>query len=159
MTKDKSLIFLGIFAVLIFGYLILVYTRITFELKDDILYVNIHDTVNLKSMVLKAKDNNNKNLINKIKFSGDIGEDDKLDGDLLYVGDFSSKNITYTLKHKFKTITRTITVVVISDPSDPSFKPNYNYNSTDINNDDIPNTQVNTNLSNKQKQYVESLLK
>ncbi|MBO7079012.1 MAG: hypothetical protein J6W64_04280, partial [Bacilli bacterium] len=81
MTKDKAMIFLGIFAVLVLGYLILVYTKIAFELKDDILYVNIHDTVNLKSMVLRAKDNNNKNLLKKIKYSGIIGDDDKLDGE------------------------------------------------------------------------------
>ena len=159
MTKDKAMIFLGIFAVLIMGYLILVYTRITFELKDDILYANIHDTVNLKSMVLKAKDNNSKSLLNKIKYSGIIGDDDKLDGELLYIGDFSSKTITYTLKYKFKTVKKTLTVVVISDPNDSSFKPNYDYDSTDVNNDDAINTQVNTNLNSAQKKYVESLLK
>lgn len=159
MTKDKAMIFLGIFAVLVLGYLILVYTKITFELKDDFLYVNIHDTVNLKSMVLRAKDNNNKNLLKKIKYSGVIGDDDKLDGELLYIGDFSTKNITYTLKYKFKTIKKTITIVVISDPNDPSFRPNYDYDSNDVNNDDTINTQVNTNLNNNQKKYVESLLK
>lgn len=159
MTKDKAMIFLGIFAVLVLGYLILVYTKIAFELKDDILYVNIHDTVNLKSMVLRAKDNNNKNLLKKIKYSGIIGDDDKLDGELLYIGDFSTKTITYTLKYKFKTIKKTITIVVVSDPNDPSFRPNYDYDSKDVNNDDDINTQVNTNLSNNQKKYVESLLK
>ena len=159
MIKDKSIIFLIVFAALILGYFIIFYSKIEFELKSEYLYVNIHDTVNLKSQVSTAKDSSSgKRIINKIKYSGDIIEDDKLNGEYLYIGDFDNKTITYTLKYKFRTIKKVVTVIVITDPNDPAFKPNYDYEGGK-NDDDIPNSNVDSNLTEAQKEYIESLLR
>lgn len=156
--KDKSIIVLFVVAGLILGYYILFGIKLKLELRSEYLYVNIHDTVDLRKAVSIAK-SNGRNLVNKIKYSGDIGDSDSLKNGKLYVGDFSEKVITYTLRYGFKTVKTTLTVIVISDPNDPAFKPNYDYVSTDINEDDIPNNQVNNDLSDKQKEYINSLIK
>ena len=156
--KDKSIIVLFVVAGLILGYYILFGIKLKLELRSEYLYVNIHDTVDLRKAVSIAK-SNGRNLVNKIKYSGDIGDSDSLKNGKLYVGDFSEKVITYTLRYGFKTVKTTLTVIVISDPNDPAFKPNYDYVSTDINEDDIPNNQVNNDLSDKQKEYINSLVK
>ena len=159
MIKDKSIIFLFVFAALVLGYFIIFYSKVEFELKSEYLYVNIHDTVNLKNQVLTAKDNSSgKRLIDKIRFSGDISKDDKLSDEYLYIGDFDNKTISYTLKYKFKTIKKTVTVIVITDPNDPAFKPNYDYEGGK-NDDDIPNSNINSDLTNEQQKYIESLLR
>ena len=156
--KDKSIIVLFVIAGLVLGYYILFGLKVKLELRSEFLYVNIHDTVDLRTTVAIAK-GNNKNLVNRIKYSGDIGDSDSLKDGHLYVGDFSQKTITYTLKYGLKTVKQTIIVIVISDPNDPAFKPNYDYVSTEINEDDVPNNQVNNNLTDKQKEYINSLVK
>lgn len=158
MKKDKSIIILFVVAGLILGYYILFGIKVKLELRSEYLYVNIHDTVDLRKAVDIAK-GNNKNLVNRIKYSGDIGDSDNLKNGNLYVGDFSQKTITYTLKYGLKTVKRTLIVIVISDPNDPAFKPNYDYVSTETNEDDAPNNQVDNNLTDKQKEYINSLVK
>ena len=159
MIKDKSVIFLIVLAGLILGYFIFFYSEIKFELKDEIVSVNMHDTINLKQYLIKVTDNNRKDLTNRVKISVDMDANDKYENGSLYIGSASTKTVTYTLKYKFKTTKKTIEVVVITDPNDPDFNPNYDYESTTVNTDDVPNNNVNNNLTASQKKYIESLTK
>lgn len=156
--KDKSIIFLIVLCALALGYFIFFYAPIEFEVSEEVISVNIYDSVSLKKYISKARGVNNKNLKNKVKITVDMGEKDSYKDDKLFIGDFSNKTVTYTLKYKFKTVKITMNIVVISDPTDPNYRIN-NYQGTDANNDDIPNNQINDNLNSNQKSYVESLLK
>lgn len=157
MKMDKSIIFLVVLGALIFLYFALFYTKIDFEISSEMVSVNIHDTINLKDYILKAKNENRKDLTNKVTISVVKGSSDTLKNGELFVGDFSTKTVTYTLKHKFKTVTRKLEILVITDPNDPDFKPNYDYTATDENTDDVPDSKINSNLTESQKKYLESL--
>ncbi len=156
--KDKSVIFLIVLCALVLGYFIFFYAPIDFEVSEEIISVNIYDNVNLKNYISKARGVNNKNLKDTVKITVNMGEKDSFENDKLFIGDFSNKTVTYTLKYKFKTVKKTMSIVVISDPTDPNYRIN-NYQGTDVNNDDIPNNQINNNLNNNQKSYIDSLLK
>ena len=155
MKISKSIIFLIVLASGILLYFMLFYGKANFELKQEIVMVNIHDTINLRDYI-SAKDINRKNLINKVKIEVDVDLPNKLENNKLYIGDFSPKTVTYTLKYKFKKYTKTLNVIVISDPMDPGFKPNYDYEDIE-NTDDVPNNQVNNSLTAEQKSYIDSL--
>ena len=158
MKKDKSIILLLILGAIVFIYFAFFYVKIDFELTNEIVSVNLYDTVNLKEYIVKAKDNNGKNLINKVKISADRGDNDTLKKGELFIGDISGKTVTYTLKYKFKTVKRTLEVVVITDPNDPAFKANTNPNA-EKNEHDVPDSKVNKNLTESQKKYVKSIVK
>ena len=156
MKIDKSIIFLIVLAALILSYFMFFYGSVEFNLRDESVSVNIYDTIDLREYIFEVKDNNKKNLNKKVKITANVEEPDKLEDGKLYIGDFSSKTVTYTLKYKFKTYTKTLEIRVIDDPNDPNFKPNYDYKGEE-NKDDAPNANVNNNLNNNQKKYLETL--
>lgn len=158
MKMDKSIIFLLILGAIVFIYFTLFYVKIDFELTNEVISVNLYDTVNLKEYITKVKDNNGKNLINKVKISADRGDNDTLKNGELFIGDISGKTVTYTLKYKFKTVKRTMEIVVITDPRNPAFKANTNPNA-EKNEYDVPNSKVNNNLTESQKKYIKSIVK
>ena len=154
---DKSIIFLIALGALICIYFMFFYGTVNFELKDSVVRVNIHDTIDLKSYIVKATNNNGKKLNNKIKINVNCGDVDEYKNEKLFIGDFSSKTVTYTIKYKFKTYEKTMDIIVINDPNDPDFKPNYDYESKNINEDDKPQVNNNKNLTDQQKAYINSL--
>ncbi len=156
MKLDKSIILLIVVTLLILSYFVFFYSDIKFELKSELIEVNLHETVDLYQYVSKVKDGNNKNLITKLKISVDGGSLDKLSNHELYIGDVSNKTITYTLKYKFKTYTKTLDITVITDPNNPNFKPNYSADGVE-NTDDVPNHSVDKNLNAAQRNYLNSL--
>lgn len=157
MKIDKSIIFLITLGALIFIYFTFFNVTVNFELKDSVIRVNIHDTIDLKSYISRATNDRGKKLINKITISVEGGDIDQYKDEKLFIGDFSSKTVTYTLKYKFKTFKKTMDIIVINDPNDPDFKPNYDYESKNINEDDKPQVNNNRNLTDEQKEYIESL--
>ncbi len=156
MKVEKSVILLIALTALILGYFMFFYSDAKFEMKEELIEVNMHETIDLYSYINKAKDGNNKNLIKNITISVDGGSLDKLVDGKLYIGDISNKTVTYTLKYKFKKIKRTLDITVITDPNNPNFKANYEV-SGEENTDDVPNKNVNKNLSETQKKYLETL--
>lgn len=159
MKIDKSIVFLIVLAALILGYFMFFYCDVKFELKDEVVRVNIYDTIDLKNYIYTAKDSTGKKLYNKVKITVDGGELDKFKNNKLFVGDFSNKTVTYKLKYKFKTFTKTLDIMVISDPNDPDFKPNPDYISEVENTDDVPEGNINSNLNEQQRKYLETLKK
>ncbi len=157
MKIDKSIIFLLILGSLIFIFVMFFNVKVNFQLKESIARVNIHDTIDLKSYILKVTNENGKNLSKKISIEVLCSDADEYKDGKLFIGDFSSKSVTYVLKYKFKTFKQTMDIIVINDPSDSDFKPNYNYKSTNVNEDDKPVVNNNSNLTEQQKKYIESL--
>lgn len=156
MKIDKSIIFLIVLGAVILLYFMLFYGKLDFNLKYEDVAVNIHDTIDLREYIGEVKDSNRKNLANKVKITVDVEEPDKFGNNKLYVGSFDNKTVTYTIKYKFKTYTKTLSIRVIDNPNDPNFKPNYDYKGSE-NNDDVPNKNVNNNLTEQQKAYIKSL--
>ena len=157
MKIDKSIIFLIILGALIFVYFMLFYGTVNFELKDSVIRVNIHDTIDLKSYVLKVTNDKGKKLNKNISVDVLCSDTDEYKDGKLFIGDFSSKSVTYIVKYKFKTYKKTMDIIVISAPKDPDFRPNYDYKSTNTNEDDKPVVNSNSNLTDEQKKYIESL--
>ena len=119
----------------------------------------MYDSIDLESYISEASDSNGKNLKNIVDIYVECDDEDVLDGNTLYVKSIGPKVAIYTLEKRNKKITKKLVIRVITDPNDKQFKPNYDKieSESKFNDDDVPSNGGDSNLSEEQLKYLESL--
>lgn len=144
---------------IILGYRLFWGYTINLQLSNEMIKVNIYDNIDLENYISKASDSIGKNLKGKVEISVECDEEDIINENNLYVKSIGPKVVTYKIENRNRTVVKKLVIKVITDPNDKGFKPNYDKieSESQINNDDEPNTGGDTNFSEEQLEYINSL--
>ena len=160
--KKSTIIFLCaliLVAILFLIYRLFFYYSIDLQLSEDNIKVNMYDEIDLKSFIYKAADNKKNNLKDIVELSVECDDEDVFDEKTLYIKGFGPKVITYTIEKRNKTVIKKLIIKVITNPNDSDFKPNDDKidSESEIDSDEIPNSGGDTNFSEEQLKYLDSL--
>ena len=133
--------------------------EVTIELNEKVIKVNMYDEVDLNSYIKKIVDNNGNKITDNIAIAIDCDNEDIHNNNTLIIKGTGVKEITYSIKKFWKTYSNSLVIVVVTDPNDPDFNPNYSKinKEIEINSNEIPSKGGNSSLTKTQLEYLNSL--